>query len=72
MSSLTLQNLTFSYSNPQVTVFEDVSLQIDSGWKTALIGRNGRGSAHCRRYQPPDCCCAPTVVNPPPPDYGVS
>ncbi|MBL7033250.1 MAG: ABC-F family ATP-binding cassette domain-containing protein [Candidatus Delongbacteria bacterium] len=45
MPTITLQNLSFSYSNPQVTVFEDVSLQIDSGCKTALIGRNGRGKS---------------------------
>ena len=43
MSTITLQKLTFSYSDPYVSIYEDLSLQIDTTWKTALIGRNGRG-----------------------------
>ena len=43
MSTVTLQNLTFHHSDPYVNVFTDISLHIDTGWRTALIGRNGRG-----------------------------
>ncbi len=43
MPAIQIQNLSFSYSDPYIEIFEDLSLQIDTAWKTALIGRNGRG-----------------------------
>jgi lincosamide and streptogramin A transport system ATP-binding/permease protein len=43
MSTITLQNLNFHHSDPYVSVFRDLSLQLDNSWRTALIGRNGRG-----------------------------
>ncbi len=43
MSTITLKNLSFHHSDPFVSVFKELSLQIDTGWKTALTGRNGRG-----------------------------
>ena len=43
MSIIKVENLTFSYSSSFDNVFENVSFQIDSDWKLALVGRNGRG-----------------------------
>ena len=41
--TIQITNLTFSYPGSEENVFEDVSFQIDTTWKTGLIGRNGRG-----------------------------
>ena len=41
--TIQITNLTFSYPGSGENVFEDVSFQIDTTWKTGLIGRNGRG-----------------------------
>ncbi|MBT6611183.1 MAG: ABC-F family ATP-binding cassette domain-containing protein, partial [Deltaproteobacteria bacterium] len=43
MATINLNQLSFEYDAPYVKIFEDLSLRIDTGWKTALIGRNGRG-----------------------------
>ncbi|MBW2091731.1 MAG: ABC-F family ATP-binding cassette domain-containing protein [Deltaproteobacteria bacterium] len=43
MASIILSHVSFDYDSPYVKIFENVSLQIDTHWKTALIGRNGRG-----------------------------
>ena len=43
MAVIILQQIHFHYSSPYVKIFEDLSLRIDAVWKTALIGRNGRG-----------------------------
>ena len=45
MAYLSLNNITFSYSNPYQEVFSDLSLQIDTSWRTGLIGRNGYGKS---------------------------
>ena len=60
MSTITLQNLTFSYSDPYVSVFKDISLQLDTNWRTALIGRNGRGHRTPKCVSCPDDCAPPT------------
>lgn len=36
-------NLTFAYEGSYDNIFENVSFQIDTGWKLGFIGRNGRG-----------------------------
>lgn len=41
MSTITCSHLDFSYGAAEV--FSDLSLIIDAGWKTGLVGRNGRG-----------------------------
>ncbi len=43
MSVIQVTNLTFAYDGSYDTIFEHVSFQIDSNWKTGLTGRNGRG-----------------------------
>ncbi len=43
MATITLNQVSFEYDAPYVKIFEDLSLRFDSGWKTALIGRNGKG-----------------------------
>lgn len=43
MSLIKIENLTFSYPSGYENIFENVSLQIDTNWKLALVGRNGRG-----------------------------
>ena len=42
MSMIRADHLTFSYAGAQ-PVFEDVGFVIDTEWKLALVGRNGRG-----------------------------
>ena len=43
MPSIIFQDVSFYYREPYAEVFRDVSLCLDSAWKTGLIGRNGRG-----------------------------
>ena len=43
MSLINVTGLTFYYDGSYDNIFEDVSFQIDTGWKLGLIGRNGRG-----------------------------
>lgn len=43
MSMIQVKNLTFAYEGSYDNIFEDVSFQLDTKWKTGLIGRNGRG-----------------------------
>jgi lincosamide and streptogramin A transport system ATP-binding/permease protein len=43
MSTIKVSNLTFSYDQSYDTIFDNVSLSIDTNWKLGFIGRNGRG-----------------------------
>lgn len=43
MSMIKISGLTFGYEGASENVFEDVSLTLDTDWKTGFIGRNGRG-----------------------------
>ena len=43
MASVILNNVSFHYDSPYAKIFENISLTIDSHWRTGLIGRNGRG-----------------------------
>ncbi len=49
MSMIQADGLTFSYPGSPDPVFENVSFQIDSGWRLGLIGRNGRGKTTLMR-----------------------
>lgn len=40
---LSIHNLTFSYEGGYTPVFENLSLNLDTGWRLGLVGRNGRG-----------------------------
>jgi lincosamide and streptogramin A transport system ATP-binding/permease protein len=43
MSQILLNKVSYSYKKYYESIFEDVTLNIDTDWKLGLIGRNGRG-----------------------------
>lgn len=43
MSTIICRRLTFGYPGSEGNVFEDLDLVIDTRWRCALAGRNGRG-----------------------------
>lgn len=43
MSQIKINNLSFYYDGSYDTIFQDVSLVLDTDWKLGLLGRNGRG-----------------------------
>ena len=43
MSTIICRHLTFGYPGTEGTIFEDLDLVIDTQWRSALVGRNGRG-----------------------------
>lgn len=43
MSLINISNLTFAYEGSYDNIFENVSFQLDTDWKTGFTGRNGRG-----------------------------
>lgn len=43
MSIIQISNLTFGYDTHYETIFDGVSLTLDTDWRLGLIGRNGRG-----------------------------
>lgn len=45
MPCITFQNVSFQYESSPDNVFDDLSLSIDFNWKTAIVGRNGRGKS---------------------------
>ena len=40
---LSIRDLTFAYPGGE-PVFEHLNLNLDTGWRLGVIGRNGRGS----------------------------
>ena len=43
MSTIICRRLTFGYPGVEGNIFEDLDLVIDTQWRSALTGRNGRG-----------------------------
>ena len=43
MSTIVCRGLSFGYDGPERNVFTHLDLVIDTGWRSALVGRNGRG-----------------------------
>lgn len=43
MSTIDVNQVSFSYGGSGLTLFDEVSLNIQTEWKLGLIGRNGRG-----------------------------
>lgn len=43
MSLIQITDLTFAYDGSWDNVFEHANLQLDTGWRLGLVGRNGRG-----------------------------
>lgn len=40
---LSIRNLNFSYEGAYTPVFTNASVNVDTGWRLGLVGRNGRG-----------------------------
>lgn len=40
---MNIKNLSFAYVASAEKVFDNVSFQIDTGWRLGFTGRNGRG-----------------------------
>lgn len=45
MSTISINSITFYYKESPDKIFEDLNLNIDTGWRLGLIGRNGRGKS---------------------------
>jgi len=45
VSTIKIENLTFSYYGYVKPIFDNVSFSFDTNWKTGLIGRNGIGKS---------------------------
>jgi len=43
MPTLAFHDVHFGYESAPETVFEDLSVLLDGGWRTAVVGRNGQG-----------------------------
>ena len=43
MSFIQISNLTFSYPGGLEPVFKDFDIRLDTSWKLALVGDNGKG-----------------------------
>ncbi|MGM9906026.1 ribosomal protection-like ABC-F family protein [Lactobacillus sp.] len=43
MTSIQIKHLSYTYPSQAEAIFSDLSLDLDSSWKLALVGRNGRG-----------------------------
>ena len=43
MSTIVCRQLTFGYDGSDQNVFTNLDLVVDTGWRSALVGRNGRG-----------------------------
>ncbi|MCR4775113.1 MAG: ATP-binding cassette domain-containing protein [Saccharofermentans sp.] len=43
MPVININNLTFGYDGSERTLFDNVTISLDTSWKLALAGRNGRG-----------------------------
>lgn len=43
MPVININNLTFGYDGSEKILFDDVAITLDTSWKLALAGRNGRG-----------------------------
>lgn len=43
MSIIKISDLSFGYDGSALNIFDHVSLNLDTDWKTGFVGRNGRG-----------------------------
>ena len=43
MATIVCRKVSFGYDGAARNIFEDLDLLVDTGWRTALTGRNGRG-----------------------------
>ena len=53
MATIVCRKVSFGYDGAARNIFEDLGLLVDTGWRTALTGRNGRGKTwRCRSGRP--------------------
>ena len=45
MALININDLTFGYDGSEKTLFNNVTIALDTSWKLALAGRNGRGKS---------------------------
>ena len=43
MPAIRFDDVSFHYESPFAPIFEGLSIRLDTTWRTALVGRNGRG-----------------------------
>uniref|UniRef100_I2PXH1 ATPase component of ABC transporters with duplicated ATPase domain n=1 Tax=Desulfovibrio sp. U5L TaxID=596152 RepID=I2PXH1_9BACT len=68
MASITIAELSFGHEGGP-TLFDKVSLQLDTGWKLGLIGRNGRGKTTFLKLLRGDFRTGGTITSPVAFDY---
>lgn len=70
MSQIIINNMSYHYADFYNPIFNNITLYLDTDWKTGLIGRNGRGKTTllkllCRELEP----AAGTISVPVPVSY---
>ncbi len=65
MGTVEIREMSFHYPSPLEEVFNRLTLSIDTGWRTALVGRNGRGKTTLLRLISGDLSPASGVVHVP-------
>lgn len=68
MALITISHLSFAHDGGQ-TIFDNVSLQLDTNWKLGLIGRNGRGKTTFLKLLRGEYPCGGAIQTPVPMDY---
>ena len=69
MSTIHIEDLSFSYPTSGDAIFEHVTLQLDTSWKLGLVGRNGRGKTTLLRLLTGELAGSGTLVSPVSFDY---
>ncbi|MEK0396798.1 hypothetical protein WNX13_06795 [Lactobacillus delbrueckii] len=54
MTAIQITHLSYTYPSQAEAIFTDLSLDLDSSWKMALVGRNGRGKTTLLAGQCPE------------------
>lgn len=52
MTAIQITHLSYTYPSQAEAIFTDLSLDLDSSWKMALVGRNGRGKTTFPAFWP--------------------
>lgn len=68
MALISISNLNFAHDGGQ-TIFENVSLQLDTNWKLGLVGRNGRGKTTFLKLLLGEYTCGGSIHAPVAMDY---
>ncbi|GMB83863.1 ATP-binding cassette domain-containing protein [Lactobacillus delbrueckii] len=55
MTAIQITHLSYTYPSQAEAIFIDLSLDLDSSWKMALVGRNGRGKTTFLRLLAGQC-----------------